>query len=514
MNIREELAQLKEENRHLKSLLNIQEYDSEHTESIENLIDIQKLEKIFTKFSKLTGYTTGFVKQDTREVLVSTGWTEVCKTYHRGDSSSHICQTSNAELTKDLNETHQVTLKECQHGMVDGATPIIIEGKHLANIFSGQVFFNQPDIGNFELGAQEFGYDMPKYLQAIEDVKITSKDKLKEVLEFLSSITQIIAEVGRDKKEFLKLNASLEKKVEKRVKETQSLLSLFDESDNVLFKWNNDEHWSIDFVSKSISKLLGYTKEEFENNKIVYSSCIHPDDIETVTQEVITNTGLDKSFFTHNPYRVTTKDGKIKWILDRTVVIKDDEDNVTHYLGYLSDITEFKNYQTKLEELSKTDQLTKVRNRLYIDESLQKQYYRFFRNDESCSLILIDIDHFKDINDTFGHIAGDLFLVEFSRILKENIRESDVVGRWGGEEFLIILPHTAKNEAKYVAQTLKNLISNFEFSKVGHRTASFGISEFQIGLNSEQVLDNADKALYQSKNNGRNQITCFEPKEQ
>jgi len=514
MNIREELAQLKEENKHLKSLLKIQEDASETSQSIENLIDIKKLEEIFMKFSKLTGYTTGFVKQDTREVLVSTGWTDICKIYHRGnDSSAHICQNSNAELTKNLKETHQVSLKECQHGMVDGATPIIIGGKHLADLFSGQVLFNQPDIKNFKLGAQEFGYDMTKYLKALEDVKITSKDKLEEVLEFLSVITQVIAEIGRDKKEFLKLNASLERKVEERVKESESLLTLFDESDNVLFKWNNDKEWSVAFVSKSVSKLLGYTKEDFENNKISYASCIHPDDIEMVSKEVLNSVNSDNNFFSHNPYRITTKDGKIKWILDRTVVVKDTNSKVTHYLGYLSDITELKNYQNRLEELSKTDQLTKVRNRLYIDESLQKQYYRFFRNDEKCSLILIDIDLFKDINDNFGHIIGDLFLVEFSTILKENIRESDTVGRWGGEEFLIILPHTDQNEAKNVAHILKNIISNFKFSKVGHRTASFGISEFQTGLNSEQVLDNADKALYQSKNKGRNQITCFDCKE-
>jgi len=510
MNIREELAQLKEENKHLKSLLKIQEDFSETPQSIENLIDIKKLEEIFLKFSKLTGYTTGFVKQDTREVLVSTGWTDICKFHHRGtDSSVHICQDSNAALTKNLKETHQVTLKECQHGMVDGATPIIIGGKHLADLFSGQVLFHKPDIERFKLGAKEFGYDMPEYLKALENVKITSKDKLKEALEFLSEITQVIAEIGRDKKEFLKLNASLERKVEERVKETQSLLTLFNESDNVLFKWNNDAHWSVSFVSKSVTKLLGYTQEEFESNKISYSSCIHPDDIEVVTDEVIQSTNSKSNFFSHNPYRITTKNGKIKWILDRTVVIKDTNNRVTHYLGYLSDITELKNSQNRLEELSKTDQLTKVRNRLFIDESLQKQYYRFFRNDEKCSLILIDIDFFKDVNDNFGHIIGDLFLVEFSTILKENIRESDTVGRWGGEEFLIILPHTDKNEANNVAQILKNIISNFKFSKVGHRTASFGISEFQIGLNAEQVLDNADKALYQSKNNGRNQITCF-----
>jgi len=510
MNVREELEKLKEENRRLKSLLKIQENTSNEQNTIEDLIDIKKLEDIFAKFSKLTGYTTGFVKQDTREVLISTGWTDICKTYHRGsESSAYICQESNAKLTQDLKKSHHISMKECQHGMVDGATPIIIEGKHLADIFSGQVLFNKPNIEDFKLGAKEFGYDMQGYLKALEDVKVISKDKLKDILEFLSSIAKIIAEIGRDKAEYLKLNALLEEKVKSRMKEKESLLSLFDESDNVLFKWNNDVNWSVAFVSNSVEKLLGYSKKEFENGEIDYASCIHKEDLAVVIKEVQKKATLQNNFFSHQPYRIITKDKKIKWILDNTVIIKNDNDEITHYLGYLSDITELKNYQHKLEILSQTDQLTKIKNRLFIDETLQKQYYRFLRNEEKCSVILIDIDFFKNVNDTYGHIVGDIFLIEFANILDKNIRSSDIVGRWGGEEFLIILPHTTTKEANKLAYKLKKIINNFDFTKVGSKTASFGISEFKNGIGIEKLLDQADKALYKSKENGRDSITVF-----
>ena len=507
MNIREELKQLKEENSRLKSLLQIQENELDDKNSIENLVDIDKLQDIFSRFSKLTGFTTGFIKQDTRDVLISTGWTDVCKTYHRGsEASSYICQESNTELTKNLKESHHISMKVCKHGMVDGATPIIIDGEHLADIFSGQVLFNKPDIENFKLSAKEFGYDMESYLKAVEDIKIVSKDKLQDVLEFLSAIAKMVAEIGKDKKEYLKLNALLEHKVKERVKEQESLLSLFNESDNVLFKWNNDEHWSVSFVSKSILKLLGYSKEEFENNDINYASCICKDDLQRVINEVQTMSSSQDKFFSHQPYRVKTKDGNIKWILDNTVIVRDENNNITHYLGYLSDITELKNYQHKLELLSQTDQLTKLKNRLYIDEMLQKQYYRFLRNGENCSVILIDIDYFKSINDTYGHIVGDLVLIEFANILNTNIIQSDIAGRWGGEEFLIILPHTEMEKAKESANKLRVLISNFNFPKVGTKTASFGVSEFKQGMSIEGLLESADKALYISKNNGRNQV--------
>jgi len=507
MNVREELKLLKEENNRLKSLLQIQENRLNENNNIENLIDINKLKNIFSMFSNLTGFPTGFVKQDTRDVLISTGWTDVCKIYHRGtESSAHICKESNAELTKNLRESHHISMKECKHGMVDGATPIIIDGEHLADVFSGQVFFKKPNIDDFKLGAKEFGYDMDGYLKAIEDVKIVSKDKLQEVLKFLSAIARMVAEIGKDKKEYLKLNALLEHKVKERVKEQESLLSLFNESDNVLFKWNNDENWSVSFVSQSVKKLLNYSKAEFENNSVDYASCIHPDDLKGVIKEIEIATSSEENFFAHQPYRIKTKDGDIKWILDNSVIIRDENGEITHYLGYLTDITELKDYQHKLEILSQTDQLTKVNNRLYIDEILQKQYYRFVRNQESCSVILIDIDYFKSVNDTYGHVVGDLVLVEFAKILSSHIRASDVVGRWGGEEFLIILPHTTAQKAKELAEKLRKLIESFNFSKVATKTASFGVAEFKSGMSIEQLIDKADKALYKSKENGRNQV--------
>jgi len=506
MNEQQELAIL-EENARLKSLLKIQENECTEKNDIENLIDIKKLEDIFSKFSKLTGYTTGFVKQETKDVLISTGWSDICKIYHRGNKSSeHICQKSNTRLTQNLKKSKQISMEKCQHGMVDGATPIIIDGKHLADIFSGQVFFEKPNIEDFKLGAKEFGYDTKNYLKALEDVKIVSKNKLQEVLEFLSTIAKVIAEIGKDKKEYLKLNASLESKVEERVKEKESLLFLFDESDNVLCKWNNDKQWSLSFISNSVSKLFGYSKLEFENNNTNYTSYIHEDDLEMVKKEIIEASSKQKNFFSHKPYRIKTKDGNIKWILNNTVILRDENNNIINYLSYLSDITELENHKHELKILSQTDQLTKIKNRLYLDEILQYQYYRFLRNEEKCSTILVDIDHFKNVNDTYGHMVGDSVLIEFANILSKNIRFSDIVGRWGGEEFLIILPHTTITEAKKLANKLKTIIKNFTFTKIGVKTASFGVAEFKKGTTIEDLLKETDKALYKSKENGRNQV--------
>ena len=350
----EEITALKDENQRLKDLLSLTNSTNNDKFNISDLIDAKQLEILFEKFSHLTGFTTGLIKQDTREVLISTGWTDICKNYHRGtQSSEYICKDSNKELTKNLKESQQISLKECQHGMVDGATPIIIDGVHLADIFSGQVLFKKPDLEKFKLGSDKFGYDMDGYIKALDDVKITSKDKLTEVLEFLSYIAKLFVQLGKEKKEFLNLNNTLEHKVLEKTKEQDILLSLFDKGDSVLFKWNNDEQWSIDHVSSSVKKLLGYTQSEFMNHKITYSDCIYKMDLQDVIKEVEEGSKTNKDFFKHEPYRIVNKNGDIKWVIDYTVIIRDSENNITHYLGYINDITQEKLKEKILSEQSK-----------------------------------------------------------------------------------------------------------------------------------------------------------------
>jgi diguanylate cyclase (GGDEF)-like protein/PAS domain S-box-containing protein len=302
---------------------------------------------------------------------------------------------------------------------------------------------------------------------------------------------------------------TLNKQLQKEKKELKLLLSLFDLSDTVLFKWNNDAEWSINSVSRSVKKLLGYSKEDFESKAVVYAKCIHPDDLPRVMKEVESAIAEHKFFFTHEPYRIITKNKSIKWILDHTVVVRDENDQITHFLGYLSDITELKEKEIMLNELARTDQLTQLYNRVYLDEVLMNQYYRFYRNHEACSIVMMDIDYFKEVNDKYGHLVGDKVLVEFANLLRKSVRASDIVGRWGGEEFMLVLPHTDLEHAVDLAKKLHKLINEHEFSIVGKKTASFGISTFRVNVTVEKVVDEADQALYEAKKAGRNCIKVY-----
>ena len=309
---------------------------------------------------------------------------------------------------------------------------------------------------------------------------------------------------------FAKSHSRQKKEDDKHKYNQEVLLSLFDLSDVVLFKWNNDEKWTADSVSKSVFKLLGYTQEEFETHKVNYVDCIHPDDLKQVTQEHINSISYRAFYFEHKPYRLIKKNGDIKWIMHSTVIVKDEDNKIINFVGYLTDITELKNTEIELKEISRTDRLTKVNNRLYTDDILENQFYRYKRDAEVCSVILVDIDHFKSVNDNHGHLVGDKVLVEFARILGLSIRKGDVLGRWGGEEFLIILPHTQLEEAMKLGEKLRKIISENNFPTIGHMSASFGVSTFVEHSSVDILIDTADKALYESKKNGRNCVTTIQ----
>ena len=163
----------------------------------------------------------------------------------------------------------------------------------------------------------------------------------------------------------------------------------------------------------------------------------------------------------------------------------------------------------KLKKLYLTDKLTGLYNRFKIDKELSLQKDNIDRNDSySCGLILIDIDYFKSINDTLGHLVGDCILKDISKLLKNNLRKTDIIGRWGGEEFLIILPFTSKDIAKKIAENLRVLIEENNFSYKMNRkiTISIGVTEFSKSKSVEDTLLLVDNLLYKAKENGRNRV--------
>jgi len=160
----------------------------------------------------------------------------------------------------------------------------------------------------------------------------------------------------------------------------------------------------------------------------------------------------------------------------------------------------------QLERLAVTDRLTGLCNRHRLDEALAQELARSQRYGEVFSVLLLDVDHFKAVNDSHGHQAGDRVLVELATLLSRQTREADLAGRWGGEEFLVVCPGTDAAGAVAMAEKLRECIAAHVFTGLGHQTASIGVASYRHGDSVESVLARADAALYSAKGAGRNRV--------
>ncbi|TLP37494.1 sensor domain-containing diguanylate cyclase [Arcobacter arenosus] len=177
---------------------------------------------------------------------------------------------------------------------------------------------------------------------------------------------------------------------------------------------------------------------------------------------------------------------------------------------YLNNMLESKEkLKTQLEHLAITDKLTGINNRLKIDELLQNEIVRSKRYNHAFGFAIIDIDNFKSINDNYGHQVGDSVLIKIAKILKENIRNVDYLGRWGGEEFVIICPETSLEGTLKLMEDLKKIIESESFETVGTVTASFGLTLFDLEDDASTILKRADDALYKAKDDGRNKVVVL-----
>lgn len=191
---------------------------------------------------------------------------------------------------------------------------------------------------------------------------------------------------------------------------------------------------------------------------------------------------------------------------------------VTHLCMIIYDVTdvatsrlELESMNGQLKQLSKTDFLTELNNRGHWEDALMHEFKRLKRSGHRSALLMCDIDHFKRVNDTFGHAAGDAVIKAVANAVKKNLRETDVAGRYGGEEFAVLLVDTTEDQAMFFAERLRKTVENLAIEynqQLLKVTVSIGIAEYQADMQEHrQWIESSDKALYTSKANGRNQVT-------
>ncbi|MGE4534491.1 sensor domain-containing diguanylate cyclase [Halomonas sp.] len=207
----------------------------------------------------------------------------------------------------------------------------------------------------------------------------------------------------------------------------------------------------------------------------------------------------------HVEFRFRHGDGSIRWIECRSTPQREADGGIL-WTGILLDITQRKRAEERVTTMAITDGLTGILNRQEFGRLLEREMARASRYASPLSLIMYDLDHFKRINDRFGHNAGDDVLKTVAGLVGENLRDTDLHGRWGGEEFMVLLPETGLAAAGKVAEKLRLTIADHRFEGLGGVTASFGVAEMVPGEDSRSLAQRVDEALYRAKALGRNRV--------
>lgn len=307
--------------------------------------------------------------------------------------------------------------------------------------------------------------------------------------------------------------ASIEEKVKERtLKDSeQRYRRLFEAAqDGILIL--DAKTGSITDVNPFLEKLLGYSEEEFISKKLWEVGAFK--DIKASKNAFL---ALQKNeYIRYKDLPLRAKDGRLIQVEFVSNVYKEGHDKVIQC--NIRDITERKQVQDAmkkneviLKELSVRDPLTNLFNRRYLEETLKRELSRAKRKSYTLGVMMIDIDNFKKYNDLYGHPAGDLVLREFGQIISRNIREEDIVCRYGGDEFIVVLPDSTQQVTTERAELLARMARKFKFQYekviLPNISISIGISFYpDSGLSKAEILNAADMALYRAKNSGRGQV--------
>jgi diguanylate cyclase (GGDEF)-like protein len=327
---------------------------------------------------------------------------------------------------------------------------------------------------------------------------------------------------------------------ENKIQEVQHKLeTLMSNLPGIAYRCKNDAKWTMEFMSDGTYELTGYFPEDLiQNTTCSYADLIHDDDKEMVWENTQHALWLKQNF--KYTYRIKTASNEEKWVFEQGKGLFDEEGSLQAIEGFITDIstqkqTEFRLNKAleelalahellqlkseRLEHLAIHDPLTGLYNRRELDAAIEQEYASLQRLQQPFAVLILDIDHFKNVNDSWGHPVGDQVLIGLANLLKQDLRLNDRLIRYGGEEFAIVLSSLKKTDAHLLAERIRTRIARtpIKVSVSKNQTmdltihVSIGLACATTGDNDpQQLIKLADDALYAAKRSGRNKTIVAE----
>lgn len=637
-----------------------------------DLIDVPAFARMLESFFQATGIPNGVVDVDGNLLSMSCG-NNACAAFHRVHPETTVrCRESNIAIMHDLRNGH-VAGGLCRNGLMDYATPVVIEGQQLATLFLGQILHTPPDMEFFRAQAAQFGFDEKAYLESIQAIPVIEKARAESLMVVMVDMAQILAASGLARLRQAALEHDLNEHAERRI-QLEDILNF----SPVAIGWSNSEN-KIEYINQQFTRLFGYTLDDLpdletwyhlaypeehyretvifpwmQSVALAHKASIQPPELEaTVTcKDGTTRRIVIRASWVGQRRLVNFTDITDRWMVEQrkqahdailemvakgaelvnilnaivrqvqsedkatlcSVLLMDEEgkhlltgaapdlpavyneaiNNIEIGLGigscgtaaflgqrvivedietheYWKPYTQlaqkaglracwsepikssrgkilgtFAIYHTQpkrpeledidrigsaanlasiaienrhayeeLERRAYFDYLTGLANRRSFLEQAEIELSRVLRYGGKLSILMLDIDHFKQVNDTHGHKVGDLVLKKLSEICRSTLRDVDIIGRIGGEEFAVLLPETDGTQAEEAAERLRAAIDGTRVSLDSglplHFSASLGLTTLcNKDINIDTLLNQADQALYQAKNSGRNRVCSYQ----
>ena len=279
------------------------------------------------------------------------------------------------------------------------------------------------------------------------------------------------------------------------------LIQALAQSDDIVFI--TDQDGVISYANEALSKKYGYEVNEVIGKKpSIFSSHQHSNAFYKNLWETVLR-GENYNSVIKNK----TCDGKILYVDTKITPVQDDRGtHIAYFVVTARDITKRVEVEEKLKQQAMVDPLTQIANRHQLEIYFDDFIARFQRDNHPFSILMFDIDHFKDINDEHGHLIGDEILRALSRFILQNIRNVDKFARWGGEEFILLLDGALEHEAMHIAEKLNKLIATTRLEGLYCVTVSIGVTVFRKNDTKVRAIERADMALYAAKDLGRNRV--------